>query len=196
MGNVPARIFGFIIALGASAAIAAESPERPAVTISKAGWAVADKSGAYVAGRSITVAVAVKGGSSPSSIHLKDHDKYHGTLDYPTSIAIRVVDEQGRVLTTNDLSHDDWWSRYYLWSTLFADMPGDVIELSPGEEVIRIVPIDQVLLGCPSLDGGLRPGHYAVQLRVDGVLSNELGIDVRSETKDGRAPSNQVLQQR
>ncbi len=186
MLRLPTVLLGFIVLLAASPAISQDSADRPVVTIAKGGWAAEYGSeGAYVAGQRIAVKVTVTGGSSPSSIHLKDHDSYHGTLDYPTSIVIRVTDARGQSLTSNDISDDDWWSFYYLWSTLFEDMPGDVIELAPGDELIRIVPIDQVLAGCPGVGGGLQPGRYVVQLRVDGILSNELEIEVRAESATG-----------
>jgi len=104
-------------------------------------------------------------------------------LPYPLEVAIRVLNAAGKVLSANeeDSSCQGWWSWYYVWNTSFEPrMPGDTITIPPGGEVIRIVPIDQVLAMCPGLKSGLPQGTYTIQLRVNEYLSNPLQIKVDS----------------
>jgi len=134
-----------------------------------------------------------------AAITLKDHDEYHGTLPYPTGLMARVVDESGTVVTRNDVTKDDWWSSYAVWSQFCVSstaseeclMPGDTITLKPGEEVIRIVPLARVLQGNRQRPDGLRAGKYAVQLKLvlgerRSLLSNELAIEVRPKESEAR----------
>jgi len=138
----------------------------------------------YVAGEPISIRCVWRNTREwPVSIDLKDHDDDHGTLDYPVSLSARVLDSAGTVLTENENADHGWWSWYFLWSTTFERMPGDVVTLKPGEEVVRIVPLDKVLWGVDALPGGLSEGTYIVQLSLGmgRVVSNQLEIEIPGE---------------
>ena len=81
----------------------------------------------------------------PVPLLLKDHDHYHGTLDYPFGINIKILNDEGVVLTATYPDNGGWWasSRYSAQSSSL--MPGDIIILEPGEQVIRKISIDDVL---------------------------------------------------
>ena len=118
-------------------------------------------------------------GTKPQSLFLKDHDSYHGTLEYPTWMMAKVINSDGNVLTKNN--NNEWWSWYSLWSTLFIEMPGDTILLNPGEEVIRIVPLDVILKGLKTIPDGLTEGIYKVTLKHGELISNQLEIKLIKE---------------
>jgi hypothetical protein len=118
-------------------------------------------------------------GDSPVELELKDHDAYHGTLEYPLGIMARVEDASGKLLTHGTAGWEEWWTWYYVWSTTFQpEMPGDVITLKPGEEVIRTIPLAVVLNACTGLEKGLGPGAYKVQLAHGELRSNVLPFRV------------------
>lgn len=143
------------------------------------GWAISD-SKTYKIEQPISIHCVWKNiGNQPCSLFLKDHDSYHGTLDYPIGISAKVIDNNGKVLTQSN--HGEWWSWYYLWSTLFKEMPGDVITLKPGEEVIRIVPLDVILRGLEAIPEGLTEGTYKVTLKYGELISNQLEIKLIKE---------------
>lgn len=83
--------------------------------------------------------------SNSVSILLKDHDSYHGTLDYVFGIQVRISDSQGHVLTTTTPNSDGWWASAGFSSQMSALMPGDVVVLRPGETVIRSFRLEDVL---------------------------------------------------
>ena len=117
------------------------------------------------------------------TISLKEHDKYHGRLPYATSVTAKVIDAWGTVLTRERPPRDnDWWTFYTVWSTVFLDdMPGDRVTMPPGSELVRRIPLREVLLGCPSLEEGLPAGLYDVQVSIDGIISNVLQIRIRDK---------------
>ena len=134
----------------------------------------------FKVGQEIWIEVVIRNASmAPRRVLVKDHDPYHGTLSYPTDLTARVIDSKGTVVTRNEIGKDGWWSWWFLASTLFETLPGDVITLRPGEEIIRIVPLNKILLGCRTLPHGLRPGRYSVQLSLCEMVSNPLEIRVR-----------------
>jgi hypothetical protein len=79
---------------------------------------------------------------------LKDHDYYHGTLDYPWGLYVRVT-EQGKeqALTKNSTIPDGWWSSSLVHAQISETMPGDAIVLLPRQSVSRQVPLQSVLSG-------------------------------------------------
>lgn len=159
------------------------------MSISLAGWASPPGRGMYVAGKPITIrCVFTNQGSAPVSLLLKDHDDYHGTLSFPVGICARVTDATGAILTENEVAKDGWWSWYYHWSTMFVPMHGDYITLNPGEGVVRIVPLDEVLLGADKIRQGLKPGAYFVQLCIHDIVSNRLLIQVAAGEQPPHRP--------
>ena len=109
---------------------------------------------------------------------LADHDDYHGTLPYPVFMSAKVTDLDGNVLTRSVDSPDGWWSQYIRWSTFYREMPGDRVTLKPQEEVVRIVPLNAILEGNPSLQDGLKAGDYFVELKLEDIVSNSMRIRV------------------
>ena len=136
--------------------------------------------GPYRVGNPIAIKTVIRNtGKSPRRVRLDDHDEYHGTRPFPDGTYARIRDSNGTVLTRNDSTNDDWWSFEILQSTLSQEMPGDAVTIPPGEEVVRIIPLDRVLLGCKRLPYGLRRGTYMVQLSLCGIVSNELKLQVQ-----------------
>jgi hypothetical protein len=145
--------------------------------ISAAG--VAEMHEAYKAGDPIPVRCVFKNHiSTPVTILLRDHDPYLGTLPYPDEIQARVSDSSGQILTTNDVSNNEWWNSFYSSSQLMLERPGDRVTISPGEQVTRVIPLERVLGGCPGLHDGLPAGRYTVQLKLARLVSNPLVIEV------------------
>jgi len=151
------------------------------VEIAAAGWADQEPH-VYIEGKAISIRCVIRNVSRrPQLVELKDHDAYHGTLRYPVGITAKVVRESGEVLTQNEIdrSGEGWWSQYFVWSTTFNPrMPGDTITIPPGEVVIRLIPLDQVIEMHPNLRSGLRSGTYTVQLRLHLIKSNSLTIRI------------------
>lgn len=84
----------------------------------------------------------------PVSFLLKDHDDFHGTLDYPFGIEIRITDCNGVVLTaTSSRKKEGWWASSCMHSQFSRITPGDIITLKPNEYVIRSIGIDDVIGG-------------------------------------------------
>ncbi len=129
-------------------------------------------SGGYFVGKPISIVCRIRNnGDEEVEILLKDHDDYHGTLLFPTTMTVTVWNEQGEILVSD-------WSSYVLWSTFFFEMPGDRIKLKPEEEITRFVPLGEILKGSSmSLDSGV----YRIQLKLPEVMSNTLNITVLDE---------------
>jgi len=105
---------------------------------------------------------------------LKDHDAYHGTLEYPWSLQVRVTDKTGNVLTENPTLKDGWWSSAVLESQISKVMPGDVVVLKPGETVVRKVPLERGLMGLTpgAADHRLPPdGEYSIEVRMGEICA-------------------------
>lgn len=140
-----------------------------AFSISAAGWGA---NGGYVVGRPISIRCVIENrGKAERKILLQDHHDYHGTLPYPTDMTATVWDSEGKLIVER-------WSQYVLWSTTFDEMPGDRITLLPGAKVVRIVPLEQVLIGSPA---HLVAGSYRVQLDLPEAQSNLLTIVLKEE---------------
>ena len=108
------------------------------------------------------------GGDQPREILLADHHPFHGTLPYPVGMRATLWDERGNVIVK-----DCTW--YVVWNTTFDEMPGDRIWLKPGDEVVRIVPLDKMVgWSLPSLKAGL----YRVQLTLGEMTSNLLTLRI------------------
>jgi hypothetical protein len=156
-------------------------PSTISVLISPAGWG-AEEPHVYPLKKSILVHCLIQNsGKQTVSFPLKDHDPYHGTLPYPVEVSVRIQADNGAVVTANEIdrSGEGWWSQYFVGSTNFdAAMPGDTILLPPGGRVIRLIPIDQVLMMAPEIKGGLQEGTYTIKIRVNGVTSNSIKIKV------------------
>jgi hypothetical protein len=146
-----------------------------ALAIGVAGWGA---NGGYFEGQPISIRCVVENcGKAPREVLLKDHDPYHGTLPYPTTLTATLLDSEGRPL----IEH---WSQYVAWSTIFAEMPGDRITLKPGESVVRVVPLDEVLRASPIK---VVAGSYRVRLRLGDLESNELAVIVKKPNKPAPA---------
>lgn len=149
--------------------------------IKLAGWA-ATGSNTYKTGKPISIRCVFKNTSDqPRTLFLKDHCDYHGTMVYPAWMAARVVDSAGTVITDNYIDKSDWWSSHSLASEWMRPMPGDTITLSPGAEVVRIIPLDAVIAGLETTREGLPQGTYEVQLNQSGLLSNVLEITIADD---------------
>ncbi len=146
---------------------AKETESTIRLSISPAGWGL---DGGYVAGHPISIRCVFENiGQKSVQFLLQDHHPYHGTLPFPTGMKATVWDASGKPIVNG-------WSQYVLWSTAFDEMPGDRITLEPGAKVVRIVPLDQILIGAiPSLG----PGLYRVQLTMPEAASNVLTIEVK-----------------
>ena len=166
-----AAIIGMLLA--ADLCRAAAGSTNVSLTIS-AHWGA---NGGYTTGRPVLVRCVIENrGAEVREIGLKEQDEYHGTLPYPTSLTITVRDMQGNPFVER-------WTQYVLWSEGFDQLPGDRVALGPGEKVVRIVSIDQILIGAPfQLDAG----SYRIQLRLDDVISNELTIEMREPDPSGK----------
>jgi hypothetical protein len=128
-------------------------------------------------------------GKSEVKLLLKDHDAYHGTLDYPWGIQVRITGKNGKVITENTVEKDGWWDGSNIQSQLSKIMPGDAVVLKPGETVVRLIPLQSVLANLGDLPGlsGQQPspGDYFLKLRLGGILAAKpltlhLGGDTQS----------------
>lgn len=120
-------------------------------------------------------------GKKSVKFKLKDHDAYFGTLPYPIGAYVRVVRDDGTVVTANELdsSGEGWWTKYSQWGTTFRPMmPGDVVVIPPGDLVVRYFPIDEMIDMAPGAKEGLSEGVYSIQLNLNRLLSNVLVISV------------------
>lgn len=115
-------------------------------------------------------------GRSSLSFRLADHDSYHGTRPYPFGMRVRVRNLAGVVLSASQ-EFGEWWTQYYLSSGVYLEMPGDRITLKPGEQVVRIVPLDEMLLGNQAL-GKMIAGEYIVEMEIEGIVSNKMKLKV------------------
>lgn len=118
---------------------------------------------------------------------LKDHDPYFGDLNCPVGLTARVWDVQGTLLTKTQYIEDGWWWNRMLGSRGYMMQPGDTITLKPGEQVVRLVPLDIIVGSCPNFPKGVVAGTYTVQFRLSGneeYLSNKLEIEVKGKEID------------
>ena len=166
--------------------VSAAENSKPVLSIEKNGFATNLGKGNYFFYKPIYIkCIWTNSNTDAITIFLKDHDEYHGTLEYPLGIGIKVENEDGKVLTKNSISPDEFWSYYYLWSTTFEPiMPGDSITLKPGEKLSRLIPINVILTGLPDLkSGNLDLGEYDIQIVHNGVYSNNLKINIIQNIK-------------
>ena len=148
-------------------------------TIQTAGWAKSRES--YPAGESIHIRCVWKNkGKGAATFLLADHDSYQGTLPYPVGMKAKVT-YPNHVVLTDTPTFGEWWSSYILTSSMFTEMPGDRVTLKPNEEVVRIVPLDEVLRGIDGLEKGLPEGDYAVELKLGDIVSNRLWIKIKAD---------------
>lgn len=120
-------------------------------------------------------------GKKSVKFSLKDHDAYFGTLPYPIEAYVRVVRDDGRVVTASELdsSGKGWWTKYSQYGSTFRPiMPGDVIAIPPAGVVARSFPIHEMIAMAPGAKGGLGEGVYSIQLCINELLSNVLVISV------------------
>jgi len=83
------------------------------------------------------------------------------------------------VVLTRTATFGDWWTSYFHESGCRCpEMPGDRITLKPREKVVRIVPLAVVLRGLDNLQGGLKAGDYAVELKLGDIISNRMNLKV------------------
>lgn len=155
-------------------------PDAPiSFQISKAGWA--ESRVTYPIGHVSIRCVFRNNGSQPAALLLKEHDEYLGRLAYPENIQARIENSAHKVLTVNELSKEGWWTWFYVSNQTYHEEVGDRITIPRGEQVTRVLKLDDVLWACPGLPRGLPAGHFIVQLRVDTLESNRLEIDVAPE---------------
>lgn len=111
---------------------------------------------------------------------LQEKDVNGKPLPYPAGLTIRLVDREGRVLTENDESRDEWWSWYLTWPQVMLARKAskDRITMKPGQRIERTVNLEEILGGLDALNGKLPAGTYTVQFALRGLKSNELTIDV------------------
>jgi hypothetical protein len=146
--------------------------------------------GCYFDGKHIPIQLEIANkGDETKFIHIVDHDNEGHRLQYPDGLEIRVVDANGQVLTAHDMSSDErrkeWWSRQYIGSRhpmmSGHDLPGNRIELKTGAHVRRVYDITEVAGGCSSCPFYLYefpPGKYFIELRLNGLRSNQYEIIV------------------
>lgn len=141
-----------------------------------------DEPHVYPRNKPISIRCSIHNTSRKSvPFRLKDHDAYHGTLPYPVEVSAQIVQDNGTIITANDIdrSGEGWWSQYFLWSTSFDPlMPGDTILIPPGGVVVRQIPLDQVVSMAPGAKDGLLQGTYLVKLRLNGLYSNQITIKI------------------
>jgi len=119
-------------------------------------------------------------GTSEVSVYLKEHDPTGESEPYPWGLNVKVIDENGVVLTKTD-GFGDYYSSYFTSSVAYSEeemeMPGDRILIPPGEIVLRVVNLRDILDGC--LKCNLEAGKYQVQLKLGKMLSNTLEVLVK-----------------
>lgn len=89
----------------------------------------------------------------PVSLLLKEHDSYHGRLDYVYGTKIRVADSEGRSLTSARGAAEGWWNSRLFCSQLSQLHPEDVLVLRPGETVVRRLSLHAILAEVPFAQG-------------------------------------------
>ena len=140
---------------------------------------------ALVRGSSMPIQCTFSNASKHSTSLLLKLFRANGTaLDVPWYAEARITDDHGRAVTRDGL-RPGWWSANVLSSEACiqgvggalgepCELPGDRITLHPGQSVRRVIALDRLLLGSPSLD----PGSYRLQLRWGDILSQELPITI------------------
>jgi len=148
------------------------------------------KPGCYVSGTRIPIQLEFANeGDDRVSVTIVDHDRNGNQQRYPDGLQIRVIDAKGQVLTAHGLNLGDnnreWWTSQYLSSTLVTEdereMPGHEIVLEPGASVRRVYDVATVAGGCRSCPVSFwefTPGKYFVELRLNGLRSNQFEIAV------------------
>ena len=152
----------------------ATSLKRLSFTIDRhPGWAGDE----YEEGQPIRIRCTFKNtGRRTLTFRLADHDSYHGTQPYPFGLRVRVSNLAGVVISATP-EFGEWWTHYYRSSGVYPEMPGDRIRLQPGQQVIRIVPLDEILVGNRVL-GRLVAGEYLVEMEIEGIVSNKMKIKI------------------
>jgi hypothetical protein len=136
------------------------------------GW-----NGEYEEGGPVNVRCTFKNmGHRSLTFLLADHSPYHGTQPYPFGMRIRVSNLAGVVLS-GTYEFGEWWTHYYLSSDSYLEMPGDRVRLRPNEQVIRIVPVAEMLRGNRSL-AELTAGEYIIEMEINGIVSNKMRVKV------------------
>lgn len=162
------------------------SPAWPRLTLKPLGYGRLD--GHYPAGEPIHLQLIFTNDQPvPVELWLKDHGK-EGTQEPLWSLAARIADEHGKVLTRDECctDADDWWSSAIFTSDSCGrgecEMPGDYVTLAPGQTVLRTAELNALAWRCPGLvkmdNTSLPAGSYEVQLTVDGLVSEPLRIVV------------------
>jgi hypothetical protein len=137
------------------------------------------KAAEYVRGKQIPLQCRLKNVSGKKKgIVWPESGSSQEALPYPLLLTTRVRDESGKVLTENDRNKEGWWSWYFAWQDEPKEKARQPIQLNPDEELVRIVPLDTILWGCPSLPQGLEAGTFKIQLALGEIVSNELEIIV------------------
>jgi hypothetical protein len=161
------------------------SPAWPRLTLKPLGWGHDD--GHYGADKDILLQLAITNDQPvPVELRLRDHGK-NGSQERLWSLAARITDAQGKVLTRSCChEEDDWWSSDIAISESClpgaCEMPGDYVTLAPGQTVLRTAELNSLVWNCPALREmhrtSLPAGTYDVQLTVDGLISEPLRIVV------------------
>jgi hypothetical protein len=104
----------------------------------------------------------------------------------PSFLRARVWSDRGALLTKSEGLPDGWWSVHALDSTLYREAEGDRVEVEAGRDLSVDVDLAIILRGCRALGArSLRAGRYRVQLDSEVGPSNELTIQVTSESARG-----------
>ena len=161
------------------------SPAWPRLTLKPLGFGQLD--GHYPAGKPILLQLAILNDQPvPVELRLRDHGK-DGDPEPLWSLAARITDKDGEVLTRSCCpKEDDWWSSAIAISDSCApgecEMAGDYVTLVPGQTVLRTANLGSLIWNCPALvkmrRNSLPAGIYDVQLSVDGLVSEPIRIVV------------------
>ena len=161
------------------------SPAWPRLTLKPLGFG--QLHGRYPEGKPILLQLAITNDQPvPVELRLRDHGK-NGDQEPLWSLAARITDKNGEVLTRSCCpKEDDWWSSAIAISDYCGpgecEDPGDYVTLAPGQTVLRTADLASLVWNCPGLvqmhRSSLPAGSYDVQLSVDGVLSEPIKIVV------------------
>lgn len=143
--------------------------------------------GPYPEGKPIRLQLAITNDQPvPVELRLRDHGKQGGPEPL-WSLAARITDKNGEVLTRSCCpKEDDWWSSAIAVSDSCGpgecEDPGDYVTLAPGQTVLRMADLASLVWNCPGLAqmrrSSLPAGSYDVQLSVDGIVSEPIKIVV------------------
>ena len=121
-------------------------------------------------------------GKKAVKLLLKEHDSYHGVLDYPWGLEVRLTDETGKVITGGE---GGWWSSAYLASQISEVERRDAVTLKPGERIARKVRLSEVVT---SLLPSPLSGRFRVEIRLGAIQSTQpLTLRLGSECAGGDA---------